>query len=173
MDAGIFLSDRKKLILFIAVPPILAMASWVFMRGYINAEKSAFKERISFIEAMPVMTGKIHSSEEALKDYSFALTKTEVIETLNKQLKEIARASSFNISSMDIVSAKETASSEYIYKISVKGEGSVPIITKFIDSIQSSGKMFVIDTVNMVSSGRELERRSYTVDIILLYYNMH
>jgi len=91
---------------------------------------------------------------------------------LNKQLKDMAKVSNFTMNSMDIVNAKETAGSEDIYKVSVKGEGSAPVIIKFINSIQSSGELFVIDTINMSFSGRELQPRSYIVDIVVSYYNI-
>lgn len=171
MDSGLFLSNGKRLFSWILVPIIFSGIFYLSFYSYYKNRENALREEKSFIESAPSFEEKISSAKAILKNYDLALSKAEVVEKLNSQLKNAARISNLTLSAMNIEAGQGSPDKASVFKAVVKAEGNLVSITSFIKIMRSYGMLLSLDSVN-IKHARLADNKIYNADIIFSYYSL-
>ncbi len=171
MDSGIFLSNRKNMLLWVLTPLLISAVFYLFLFSYFKNRESLFLEKRSFIESIPLINQKISAAEVLLKKYNFTMSKSESIEKLNSQLREAARLANISIDSLNIDANPQGSSDRSIFKVAVKTAGSLGSIAGFIEAIQASGMLLTLDSAKIRLYGIG-EAQDYSADIVFSYHSL-
>jgi hypothetical protein len=171
MDLGIFLSNRRYILIW-ALTPLAVLAIFYFsLYGYFKSKEGVFRADKSFIESVPLISQKISAAEELLKEYDLALSKTETIEKMNSQLKEMARLADLTVTAINIDTVPGSTDSGPLFKVNIKSEGEIGAITAFVGAVQASGMLLTIDSAN-IKSCRNVEGRKYSAYFVFSYHTL-
>ncbi len=173
MDAGFFLSNKKRILIWIFWPIFLIAVLCLFSSIYFNSLNNRTAIRKSNLELMPVIDKKISIAKTILAKYEIASSTTDVKEMLNAQLNQLARRTGFAINSLSVEKIQQEAVEINIpvLKISVKGEGALSSIIGFFNAVHTSDKLFAVETSNIQMLNTE-PSLAYSAEFIFFCYNL-
>jgi len=151
MNSVFFLNTRKKVLFSILAPLLFLIIFGLLFSTYFTSENRSLKERKTVIEAMPNIKQKISMADTIVKRYKIATSKIEVLESLNSHLNQMAQRNNFIIDSLTVeMQARQPLDNKTsIYKVAVKGEGSVATIIDFFNDVYFPDKLFVLEKVKL------------------------
>lgn len=159
MDLGIFLSSKKKLVVWIIGPVLFLSILYLPIFVYFKSAHNDLNEKKFMLESMPTIIEKITMAQSMVKSYQSNASKAEIIEWLNSQLNQIAGSCDFTIDSFVVRKDESGSSSEamIVYDISIEGKGELSKIIDFFKKTQSVMPLITLDDMQLRTIGHATE----------------
>ena len=173
MDLGIYLSTKKKLVVWIIGPVLFLSVLFLPVFIYFKSINNNLSEKKFMLESMPTIIEKITMAQSTVKSYQSNASKAELIEWVNSQLNYIANDSGFVIDSLIVKkdNSKNAEEAITVYEISIKGKGELDKIVSFFNKSQSMMPLLTLDSMQLRTVGQASER-IYDTQLSFAYNNL-
>jgi len=172
IDLGIFLSNKKKILIWILSPVLFLIILSLLSFNYFKREDNLLKERRAMIETAPVMDQKISMAKLIIENYKIASPENDLSEMLNAQLNKAALVNGFNVNSLTVERKTSEGQEEKmaVFQVAVKGDGSITAITGFFNGTCAVGRLFSVDNASLKLNNESISSDIYNADIVFSYY---
>ncbi|MBN3037929.1 MAG: hypothetical protein JW869_00765 [Candidatus Omnitrophica bacterium] len=166
------LHNKRRLLLWIISPAVFLAIFYFLVSSYFRSENTVLQERKDFVKAVPVLEQKIALAQEVLDEYKGITSEMDALEMLNSRFNQIAYKTEFTLNSLSVEKEnRKDADKVSIFKVAIKGAGSLVSVIGFYNEIYELNDLFVIDMAKLRVLGAEAER-SYEADFLFSYYSV-
>ena len=171
VDLGIFLSNKKKIAVWILSPALFLIILSFLSFNYFKREAVLLKELRGLIETAPLMDQKVSMAKAIIENYRIASLQNDPVGALNAQLNKAALSNNFTISTLSVERKATEARDDAVavFKVSVKGDGSIAAIAGFFNDTYAPDRLFSVESgrLKLVDS---FSANIYNADIVFSYY---
>lgn len=170
MDLGLFARRKWEFWAWVFVPAAIIVALQCFLEVYAWRVASALEQRKALIQVVPQMQAKLSASREVLKGFAHdGAVKIEPAEEARRSLSKSARQNGFLIDELSVESGEGKAAGRaaapawspstkvQMLTVSLKGEGSLTALMRFMDTIEKPENLVTMGAVGIRQVRREAE----------------
>ncbi len=166
MDVGVFLRSKTRLRAWILAPPVVLFLLVGGGTWYCSRADRTLRWQGAFLESAPELRVMLQNALAMTSNsYLTARSTGEARENLNTLFNDVARQSGFTINSLGI---EEGAGGRKGLRATVKGDGTLDLILRFIEAAERPANLVTLDIATM-SAMRPMANPPYQVEMTFLY----
>jgi hypothetical protein len=166
MDVGVFLRSKTRLRMWILVPPAVLFLLVGGGAWYCSRADRTLRWQGAFLESVPELRVMLQNALSMTSNsYLTARSTSEARENLNALFNDVARQSGFTINSLGI---EESAGARKELRATVKGEGTLDLILRFIEAAERPANLVTLDAATMTVM-QPRANPSFQVQMMFLY----